>query len=250
MVGRVENKALSLLKGAALPSGSPPSGDASEFNLLLQERLAPEKGLEGVVLEYLLRMLESVLSSNTSAGAESSFPTLPSLGLPASPPSPSPPEKAEHDPVPEEGPPIQQMPEASINLQQSRDLDSLVEQASRKHGVEPALIRAVIRVESNGNPAAVSPVGAQGLMQLMPRTAQELGVSDPFDPAQNIMAGARYLRQLLDRYKGNKRLALAAYNWGMGNLEKRPGSLPKETQDFVVRVESHYRRFAGSSQSV
>jgi len=78
-------------------------------------------------------------------------------------------------------------------------------------------------------------------MQLMPKTAAELGVTNPFDPAQNIMGGTSYLRTLLDRYRGDVRLALAAYNWGMGNLEKRPEAMPRETRDYIARVESQYR---------
>ena len=81
-------------------------------------------------------------------------------------------------------------------------------------------------------------------MQLMPKTAAEMGVSNSFDPAQNIMAGTRYLRQLLDRYQGDVRLALAAYNWGIGNLENQPGAMPKETKDYIATVESYYRSFA------
>jgi soluble lytic murein transglycosylase-like protein len=77
-------------------------------------------------------------------------------------------------------------------------------------------------------------------MQLMPKTAAEMGVTNPFDPAQNIEGGSRYLRQLLNRYQGNRRLALAAYNWGMGNLEKRPEALPKETQQYLLKVEKAY----------
>jgi soluble lytic murein transglycosylase-like protein len=80
----------------------------------------------------------------------------------------------------------------------------------------------------------------------MPETAAEMGVSNSFDSAQNIMAGTRYLRQLLDRYQGNMRLALAAYNWGIGNLEHQPGSMPKETKDYITRVESYYRGFTKS----
>ncbi len=104
-------------------------------------------------------------------------------------------------------------------------------------------------MESNGNPKAVSPAGAQGLMQLMPRTAAELGVIDPFDPAQNIRAGTRYLSRLLDRYQGNQKLALAAYNWGMGNLEKNPSGLPKETRNYIVRVEKQYQSYLNSSST-
>jgi soluble lytic murein transglycosylase-like protein len=80
-------------------------------------------------------------------------------------------------------------------------------------------------------------------MQLMPKTAADLGVTNPFDPVQNIEGGARYLRQLLNRYQGDRRLALAAYNWGMGNLEKRPEALPKETRQYILRVEKAYDGF-------
>jgi len=112
-----------------------------------------------------------------------------------------------------------------------------VGEASRTHGVDPALIRAVIAAESNRDPRAVSKAGAMGLMQLMPDTAKELGVRDPFDPAENVMAGTRYLRSLLDRYRGSTRLALAAYNWGMGNLERSSGGLPEETRNYIAKIE-------------
>lgn len=122
------------------------------------------------------------------------------------------------------------------------DIEGIVRESANKYNLDPALIRAIIAVESNGDPKAVSPAGAQGLMQLMPGTAAEMGVTDPFDPVQNIMGGAAYLRRLLDRYQGNVRLALAAYNWGMGNLESRAGSMPKETRDYITRVEEAYYR--------
>ncbi|MDP2798829.1 MAG: lytic transglycosylase domain-containing protein, partial [Deltaproteobacteria bacterium] len=131
----------------------------------------------------------------------------------------------------------------SNNLQVGQDIEHIVTEASHKYGVEPALIKSVIAVESNGDPQAVSPAGARGLMQLMPATAAELGVTHPFDPVQNVMAGTRYLRQLMDRYQGDVKLALAAYNWGMGNLEKRPEALPKETREYIARVESRYRGY-------
>lgn len=123
---------------------------------------------------------------------------------------------------------------------EGQKFDSLVSKAAAKYDLDPALVRAVIQVESNRNPGAVSPVGAQGLMQLMPKTAAEMGVTNAFDPAQNIEGGTRYLRQLLNRYQGNRRLALAAYNWGMGNLEKHPEALPKETQQYILKVEKAY----------
>jgi soluble lytic murein transglycosylase-like protein len=135
-------------------------------------------------------------------------------------------------------------PKVSNYLHRQRDFDPIVEEAARKYGVESPLIMAVIQAESAGDPSATSRFGAQGLMQLMPETAAEMGVSNSFDTAQNIMAGARYLRQLLDRYQGDMKLALAAYNWGIGNLENQPGAMPKETKNYITRVESYYRSFA------
>jgi hypothetical protein len=120
----------------------------------------------------------------------------------------------------------------------SPEIDRIINQAASDHGIEPGLIRSVIRTESAFDPRAVSPVGAQGLMQLMPGTAAELGVTDPFDPEQNIMAGTRYLRQLLDRYDGDLDHALAAYNWGMGNVDRHGlDRLPEETRNYLDRVK-------------
>lgn len=117
------------------------------------------------------------------------------------------------------------------------NLDRIIADAAQRYRVAPELIRAVIQVESAFDPRAVSPKGAQGLMQLMPRTARELGVADPFDPRENVMGGTRYLRSLLDRYQEDLPTALAAYNWGMGNLERnRGGFLPEETRNYIDRV--------------
>jgi len=116
-------------------------------------------------------------------------------------------------------------------------LEAIIAKASGQYGVDADLIRAVIKTESNFNPQAVSPVGARGLMQLMPATARGLGVSDSFNPEQNVMAGTRFLRDLLKRYDGNLDSALAAYNWGPGNVDRRPDQLPRETRDYLVRVK-------------
>jgi len=113
----------------------------------------------------------------------------------------------------------------------------MIESAARTEKVEPKLIRAVVERESAFRPCAVSEKGAQGLMQLMPETAQELQVQDPFDPRQNIQAGAKYLKQLLDKYKGDLPHALAAYNAGPNTVDQSSGipDIP-ETRDYVNAI--------------
>jgi soluble lytic murein transglycosylase-like protein len=115
--------------------------------------------------------------------------------------------------------------------------DASISEHSRRQGVAEELVRAVIQVESAFNPAALSNKGAMGLMQLMPATAVELGVSNPFDPDQNIRGGVTYLKQLLNRYDQKVELALAAYNAGIGNVEKY-GAVPpfKETRNYVDKI--------------
>jgi len=130
----------------------------------------------------------------------------------------------------------------------SGDLDALIEGAAAKYGVEPGLVKAVVRAESGFNPTAVSPAGARGLMQLMPGTARALGVSDPFDAGQSVDAGVRYLKQQLDRF-GDVRLALAAYNAGPAAVAKYGGVPPyRETRNYVNRVLS-YRAVYGRDGS-
>jgi soluble lytic murein transglycosylase-like protein len=122
-----------------------------------------------------------------------------------------------------------------------------VQEIAREHGVSPALIEAVVRTESGFDPSAVSPKGAGGLMQLMPKTASALGVVDRFDPRENIRGGVRHLRYLLERYQGGVVLALAAYNAGEGAVDAHRGVPPyPETQQYVQRV----LRRAGLAESL
>jgi soluble lytic murein transglycosylase-like protein len=131
---------------------------------------------------------------------------------------------------------------ASLQVPQSAAwISDIVEKAALRHSVDPNLVRAIVQVESNFNPHAVSRKGAIGLMQLMPRTAKSLNVSNPYDPAQNVDAGVRHFKELLDSYGGNLELSLAAYNAGVSAVHKS-GGVPhySETRNYVKKITGIY----------
>ena len=136
-----------------------------------------------------------------------------------------------------------------------QEIDVAIDQAAARHNVDPCLVRALIKVESNFNPNAVSRKGAMGLMQLMPQTARQLNVVNPFDPQQNVDAGVRHLKKLMESYGGDVNLSLAAYNAGAGAVARSAG-VPRfrETRDYVKRITQLYYggtaagyRFPGSA---
>jgi soluble lytic murein transglycosylase-like protein len=127
-----------------------------------------------------------------------------------------------------------------VAVQPQHAYDAIIREASKLYKVDAALIRSVVQAESAFNPLALSRVGAMGLMQLMPSTAEALDVENPFDPRENIMAGTRLLKDLLTRHKGNVALTLASYNAGLGNVRRYGGRVPpfKETRNYVKRITS------------
>jgi len=124
------------------------------------------------------------------------------------------------------------------------DINELIESIARMHSLEPALVHAVIKAESNYNPKCTSSVGAQGLMQLMPATAKSLGVEDPFDVRENILGGVKYLKKMIDRFDSNITLALAAYNAGPTTVSRYKGVPPyKETINYIRKVKLYIREY-------
>jgi soluble lytic murein transglycosylase len=135
----------------------------------------------------------------------------------------------------------------AVPVDRTRPFDALIVEHARRNNLRPDLVRAVVQVESAFDPHARSPKGAAGLMQLMPGTMREFGVTDAYDPAENVRAGTAYLRQLVDRYEGNEELALAAYNAGPTAVDRHDGVPPyRETQQYVEKIGG----LAGEGHSV
>lgn len=141
------------------------------------------------------------------------------------------------------------LPSKSTRAPKRNDLvigsfNEFIQTAAMKNRVDPLLIMAVIKAESNFDPGAVSSKGAQGLMQLMPATARDLQIADPYDPQENIFGGTKYLRSLLDSYKGDVELSLAAYNAGPGNVKNKIPNI-RETKMYVSNVLENYQSYRG-----
>jgi soluble lytic murein transglycosylase-like protein len=184
----------------------------------------------------MVRQFESVRKQAESAGAW----IVPGRDVDPAPPGdpPDPPKPASSDVQAAKAPnDVQAASRAPCDPMGEASVAAIIDGAARAQSVQPKLLRAVIEQESRFHPCAVSPKGAKGMMQLMPDTAAELGVSDPFDPKENIEAGAKYIRQLLDRYKGDLAQALGAYNAGPGAVDQA-GGIPnfRETRDYVQSI--------------
>ena len=136
---------------------------------------------------------------------------------------------------------IREKPPMSLNSGVTDRYDDLITEASKKHGVSFSLLKALIKIESDFNPRAISSAGAKGLMQIMPENIRALNIKDPFDPLENIMGGARYLKQLIRRFDGKLPMALAAYNAGPNTVDRYKRIPPfEETENFVEKVMKYY----------
>jgi soluble lytic murein transglycosylase-like protein len=211
------------------PGSSKSSTDGATFEAQLQQLLQPQEETGDLARKASLqaRLLALTLTRNLlDENGEDAAASLPDLRMATRPTAVT---------YPTSG---HRFDAGQPSVSPKSSLDDIRGRAADAHGVDEKLVRAVIRTESGFDSAAVSPVGARGLMQLMPDTARELGVTNPFDPEQNVMAGTRYLRQLLDRYDGDLDRTLAAYNWGMGNVERQGMErMPRETRNYLARVK-------------
>jgi soluble lytic murein transglycosylase-like protein len=193
------------------------------------------RNLKGGALSFAAPLLLMISLSETNASAENIYSFVDARGLSHFSNAPTDPR---YKKIAVAGRPV-----ARVFLSY-KGVHKAITQHSEQHGVDPALVRAVIKAESSFNAGAVSRKGAIGLMQLMPRTARAFHLSDPYDPQQNISGGVRHLRYLLDRFQGNIPLALAAYNAGETRVS-RGGRIPQivETREYVRRVLRYYKEY-------
>ena len=187
-----------------------------EIQDIIGETTAPRKPAEGSAFAEVLAAVESGKKEEEAKKTKTLSPGIPGMVRPSS------------------------------GAASKESWEQAIRKSAEKHGVEESLVRAVMAVESGGRPDAVSPKGAIGLMQLMPGTAADMGVDDPFDPEQNIEGGVKYLSLLTDKYGEDKEKILAAYNAGPARVDAVGGipSIP-ETQRYVENVMARYRRLKG-----
>ena len=217
-IGEIQQR-IAALNG---PPPAPPAAPAANFQQALTTAQAPPV--------------------STASTASATAPSLPVLTGPTALPAGSdviaPPASLGPLPTVPTGP-LAPLPVAPASVSSSANIDGLVQKYAAAHGLEPALVKAVIKTESDGNPRCVSRAGAMGLMQIMPANVKEAGILDPFDPEQNISAGTKQLAGLLSQYHGNLDLALAGYNAGPGNVHKYGGVPPfTETRQYIQRVRA------------
>lgn len=229
--------------------GTPASSFTTAIEIATHKRdnLKPGEAVHAATAAAELLNLE-MMKSALSLGGDTSAPSFAPFTIPLSYAMPQPPAESQKIDTPVTAPPSQVEPKSvGPRIQRSAEnVQDIVNRASERYGVDSALIKAVIKAESNFNPSAVSHAGAQGLMQLMPATARGLGVHDSFNPEQNVMAGTRFLKDMINRYHGNVDSALAAYNWGPGNVDRKgTSSLPQETREYLAKVKSYYNQYVG-----
>ena len=228
--------------GAELPGGKTPTTPRESTPEEIEERRKRARG--GSAVSRIVPSRETQAPVQATADPAQAFLDRAIAGMRAVPittgettaDKPSPVEAAPIDSSPV-APPSVASPDTVAKIEKYQ---SLIDQYSREYGVDPSLVKAVIYQESGGDPSAVSSAGAQGLMQLMPGTAADLGVKNPFDPAENIKGGVRYLSEMMERF-GSVDKALWAYNAGPGNVDKE--RMPSETKDYVPKVLQFKKEF-------